>query len=93
MSGKWADNWQQQLQIRGTASDSSDHSKRTLRIGTSSALSSCRKTGLILSGPAAYFGFKIFNSFTIPASETLISGIMGVRFLRSSGKASGTIYI
>ena len=77
-----------EFEIRGTAPDPSERSKRTLRIGASSSLSSCRTTGLILSGPAAFFGFKFFSSVAIPASDTLISGILGVGFLKYSGKTS-----
>ena len=43
-----------EFHIGGTAPDSSERSKRTFRIGASSTLSSCRTTGLILSGPAAF---------------------------------------
>ena len=46
-------------------------------------------TGLILSGHAPYFGIRFFRRFNIPASEILMSGIRGVEFLRSSGKALG----
>ena len=47
------------------------------------------ETGLILSGPAAFFGFRFLRRFTIPASEILILGITGVEFLWSSGMACG----
>ena len=60
-----------------------------LRIGPGSYISSCRTTGLILSGPAAFFGFRFLRRFIIPASEIVISGITGVEFLNSSGKHLG----
>ena len=45
-----------EFHISDTAPDSSERSKRTLRIVASSTLKSCRTTGLILSGPAAFLG-------------------------------------
>ena len=60
-----------------------DLSKGIFNIGASSSLSSCNITGLILSGPAAFLGFRFFNSFEIPASE-IISGMSGVGFFISS---------
>ena len=47
-----------EFQIRGTAPDSSEHSKRTFTMGASSSLNSWSTTGLILSGPAAFFGLR-----------------------------------
>ena len=58
-------------------------------MGASSSLNSLSTTGLILSGPAAFFGFRFFRRFSIPDSEILISGIRGVEFLWSSGKLFG----
>ena len=78
-----------EFQIRGTAPDSSERSKRDFTMGASSSLHSWSMTGLILSGPAAFFGLRFFRRFTIPDSEILISGIRGVEFLWSSGKSSG----
>ena len=78
-----------EFHIDGTAPDSSERSKTTLRIGASFTLSSCRTKGLILPGTAVFFGFRFLRRFIIPASEIEISGITGVEFLNSSGKASG----
>ena len=80
-----------EFHICGTAPDSMERSNRTFRIGTNSDLNSFNMTGLVLSGPAAFLGSRIFRSFSKPASEIclLISVITGVEFLRSSGSSVG----
>ena len=60
-------------------------------MGASSCLSSCIRTGLILSGPAAFLGLRFFSRCNIPVSEISISGMTGVGFVYSSGKWPGSM--
>ena len=42
-----------------------------------------RTTGLILSGPAALFGFNFFNNFRTPFSVIFIESIVGIFFFKA----------
>ena len=47
--------------------------------------------GLSLSRPAAFPGFRCFNSFSMPATEMLKSSMTGVDFCISGGSNSACI--
>ena len=79
------------VHILGTVPLSRDLSKSNVNMGASSSLSSCNTTGLILSGPAAFFGLRFFSKCNIPVSEILISGMTCVAFVQSPGRWSGSM--
>ena len=56
-------------------------------------MSSSNTTGLILSGPAAFFGLRFFSKCNIPVSKILISGMTGVAFVQSLGRWLGSVTI
>ena len=57
----------------------------TTNMGAITSLSFLSTSGFSSSGPVALWGFKSFNSFMIPTSDTLISGITGWLFIFLAG--------